>query len=179
LSFVFYHFTANSLRDNGLRNKEEIIPSHSDSKKPRLTESSSGRKSREKADKESGAAAETSKTAEKQPKMETDQNQPYEKLTKKSTPAQLSAAATAAVVKNETDTSSTTSLARKKQQGIWDLESPDREGAPERTNRKKRISRENVFEGAAPQFNARQKITMILMPDKDRQAADRLKKSRG
>ncbi|VDK75301.1 unnamed protein product [Litomosoides sigmodontis] len=37
----------------------------------------------------------------------------------------------------------------------------------------KRVTRENIFEGATPHFNARQKIKMILLSESERKAADR------
>ncbi|VDK69033.1 unnamed protein product [Onchocerca ochengi] len=42
----------------------------------------------------------------------------------------------------------------------------------------KRVTRENIFEGATPNFNARQKIKMILLSESERKAADRSSKKR-
>lgn len=42
----------------------------------------------------------------------------------------------------------------------------------------KRVTRENIFEGATPYFNARQKIKMILLSESERKAADRSSKKR-
>ncbi|KAL3997151.1 DWNN domain family protein [Acanthocheilonema viteae] len=42
----------------------------------------------------------------------------------------------------------------------------------------KRVTRENIFEGATPHFNARQKIKMVLLSESERKAADRSSKKR-
>ncbi|EJD74543.1 zinc knuckle family protein [Loa loa] len=42
----------------------------------------------------------------------------------------------------------------------------------------KRVTRENIFEGAIPHFNARQKIKMILLSESERKAADRSSKKK-
>ncbi|VDN03133.1 unnamed protein product [Thelazia callipaeda] len=47
-----------------------------------------------------------------------------------------------------------------------------------KSGNEKRVTRETIFEGATPNFNARQKIKMVLLSDSERKAADRLSKKK-